>query len=192
LARRPMPGLHFLVEPRTLDRLWDRRIFVAERFGAPVAFLVASPVPGRRGWLIEQIVRARESPNGTAELLVAAAFEAAADEGRDYFTLGLSPLSGLDRDPALRGPWWTPLVLRGLRLHGSRFYNFRGLEHFKAKFHPDRWEPVYAICNRTPFPPRALLAIAGVFGGESLGRLLVRTLGRALKQEAGRLLRMPE
>lgn len=192
LARRPMPVLHFLVEPRTLDRLWDRRIFVAEKSGAPVAFLVASPVPGRRGWLIEQIVRARESPNGTAELLVAAAFEAAAGEGLEYFTLGLSPLSGLDQDPAVRGPWWTALVFRWLRLHGSRFYNFRGLERFKAKFHPDSWEPVYAICNRSPFPPRALLAIAGVFGGEPLGRFLVRTLGRALWQETRRFLRMAD
>ena len=29
--------------------------------------------------------------------------------------------------------------------HGRRFYNFRGLEAFKASLEPMRWEPVYAI-----------------------------------------------
>jgi phosphatidylglycerol lysyltransferase len=183
LARRRMPPMHFLVEPRTLGRLWDRRIFAAERDGSIVGFLIASPVPNRKGWLIEQIVRTRAAPNGTAESLVDAAFRAAAAEGLAYFTLGLSPLSGLARDDRAGGPWWLSLLFRWLRLHGGRFYNFRGLETFKAKFGPEEWEPIYAICNRPAFTPRELLAIAAVFGGISPFLFMGRALAKAAKQE---------
>ena len=37
----------FLVEPDTLSMLIDRRVFVAERGGQVIGFLVASPVPLR-------------------------------------------------------------------------------------------------------------------------------------------------
>jgi len=192
LSGRPMPSMHFLVEPQTLDRLWDRRIFVAERQGEPVGFLVATPVPGRRGWLVEQIVRGRAAPNGTAELLVDTAFRAAAAEGLEYFTLGLSPLSRAS-DPsegnAAPSPsWWLDLLFNWLRLHGSRFYNFRGLETFKAKFEPESWEPIYAICNRPAFTPHMLLAIAAVFGGVPPFLFVALALVKAVRQETAWLL----
>jgi phosphatidylglycerol lysyltransferase len=190
LARRRMPAMHFLVEPQTLGRLWDRRIFAAERDGRAIAFLTASPVPQRRGWLIEQIVRSRAAPNGTAELLVDAAFRAAAAEGLEYFTLGLSPLSGLAKDAEAGGPLWLALLFRWLRLHGGRFYNFRGLERFKAKFSPGEWEPIYAICNLPAFTPRVLLAIAAVFGGISPFKFTVLALGKSVRQEALWLFRL--
>jgi phosphatidylglycerol lysyltransferase len=189
LSRRGMPSMHFLVEPQTLGRLWDRRVFVAARKGRPIGFLVATPVPMRKGWLIEQIVRSREAPNGTAELLVDAAFRTAEKDGLRYLTLGLSPLSGLDRDPAKEGPLWLHLSFHWLRLHGSRFYNFRGLEHFKSKFSPSEWEPIYAICNRPAFSPRILLAIAAVFSGISPFLFVARALAKAARQEGSWILR---
>ncbi|HEY9478941.1 MAG TPA: DUF2156 domain-containing protein, partial [Gemmatimonadaceae bacterium] len=84
LATRRLPTLHFLVEPETLGHLADRRVFVAERHGHAVAFLVASPVPARDGWLIEQIIRGHGAPNGTAELLIDCAMRALAAEGARY------------------------------------------------------------------------------------------------------------
>jgi len=185
LAQRRMPPMHFLVEPRTLGRLWDRRVFVAERAGAPVGFLVASPIPARNGWLTEQFVRSKDAPNGTAEALVDAAFRAAAEAGAGYLTMGLSPLSHLAGAGRGNDPLWLALLFRWLRAHGSRFYNFRGLEAFKSKFVPARWEPIYAICNLPGFTPRILLAIAAVFGGVSPFRFLAWGLVKAAKQEAG-------
>jgi phosphatidylglycerol lysyltransferase len=190
LAGRNMPPMGFLVEPRTLPRLWDRRIFVAERQGRPVAFLVAAPVPVRNGWLIEQIVRGRHAPNGTAETLVEAAYRTAHAEGLRYFTLGLAPLSQvLDGHPGGGGaitesnPLWLDLAFSWLRAHGSRFYDFQGLERFKAKFRPMEWEPIYAL-SRGPMSLRVLLAIAAAFAGGSPFTFLAGALGRALRQEA--------
>ena len=49
-----LPPLHFLVTPGLLDTLGDRRIFVAEQSDDVVGFLVATRIPARRGWLVEQ------------------------------------------------------------------------------------------------------------------------------------------
>jgi phosphatidylglycerol lysyltransferase len=195
LATRGLPPLHFLVEPETLERLFDRRVFVAERAGAvagaeagadgthPVAFLVASPVPRRDGWLIEQFVRGHAAPNGTIELLVDAAMRALAADGAVYVTLGLAPLSARAGrfDPV--DPPWLRLVLLWVRAHGRRFYNFEGLETFKAKLRPAAWEPVFAIVDRPRFVPGDLWAIAGVFGAGSPVLLVLRATLRAALTE---------
>ena len=169
-----------MVEPETLSQLRDRRVFVAEREGSEVVgFTVLSPVPGRNGWLVEQIVRGSNAPNGTAEQLVDAAMRAIAASGSSYASLGLSPLSRCAGLTQLRSPVWLSFALRSLRLYGARFYNFGGLDAFKAKFNPQQWEPIYAIAEGASFPPRALYAIAGAFSGGAPVRLVLRALLRA-------------
>jgi len=93
LAMKGLPPLHFMVEPDTLGRLFDRRVFVAERDGAVVGFVVLSPVATRNGWLFEQFPHAPGAPNGTVELMIDTAMRVLAEDGYDYATLGLSPLS---------------------------------------------------------------------------------------------------
>jgi phosphatidylglycerol lysyltransferase len=179
LETRRLPPLHFMVEPETLSQLRDRRVFVAEREAEIVGFTVLSPIPARNGWLVEQIVRGFNAPNGTAEMLIDAAMRAIAASGSSYATLGLSPLSrraGLAQPPQ---PAWLSIVLRSVRLYGARFYNFGGLDAFKAKFNPQQWEPIYAISEGAYFPPRALYAIAGAFSGGAPVRLVLRALLRA-------------
>lgn len=182
LDSRGLPPLHFLVEPETLARLFDRRLFVARRGEAVVAFLVASPVPTRNGWLVEQIVRGNGAPNGTNELLVDAVTRAVAADGATYLTLGLSPLSR-HVTSARDEPLWLRLVLGWVRAHGRRFYNFEGLDRFKAKFAPERWEPVYAIYDRPRISPRALRAIALAFTGAPPELTILRAIVRAARTE---------
>lgn len=183
LATRGLPPLHFLIEPHTLDRLLDRRLFVAQRAGQPVAFLVASPVPGRHGWLVEQSVRGRAAPNGTSESLLAYAATVLAADGAQYLTLGLSPLSR--RAPVTAPPVspWLRLTLAWVRAHGRRFYNFDGLDAYKAKFRPEHWEPVYALSNEPHTSPRTLYAIAAAFCAGSPVRTIAHALGDAVHQE---------
>ena len=188
LETRNLPPLHFLVEPETLSNLGDRRVFVAVRGErAVVAFTVLSPVPARNGWLVEQIVRGRAAPNGTAELLLDFAMRSVAESGATYVTLGLSPLSQHAKAIEINEPTWLKLLLGGVRLHGARFYNFGGLDSFKAKFNPDHWEPIFAISEGRPFPPRALYAIAGAFSGGNPVKLVAIALLRALREEIGRV-----
>jgi phosphatidylglycerol lysyltransferase len=184
LERRGLPPMHFLVECDILPLLLDRRLFVAERAGEVIGFLVASPIPRRGGWLIEQIIRGRRAPNGTNELLLDTAINALAEEGARYVTLGLSPLSrAVPQRPV--PPWSVRLLLAWVRVHGRRFYNFAGLEAFKRKFQPEHWEPVYAITEGRRISLGTLYAIAGAFGGTSpvlfIGRSLLRSAAQELR-----------
>ena len=183
LTGRGLPPLHFLVEPDTLAHLEDRRLFVATREERVVGFLVASPVPARFGWLIEQIIRGRGAPNGTAELLVDAAMRALAASGSRYVTLGLSPLSRHTSFEPRRMPIWLRLTLRWVRAHARRFYDFEGLDRFKSKFAPDEWEDIVALADAPRFPARALWAIAAAFSQGSPVALVARALVRAARQE---------
>jgi len=183
LSTRGLPPMHFLVEWNILPRLLDRRLFVAERGGETIGFLIASPVPARNGWLIEQIIRGHAAPNGTTELLLDTAICSLAEEGAGYVTLGLSPLSrAVPQEPV--PPWTLRLPLAWVRVHGKRFYRFEGLEHFKRKFLPESWEPIYAITDRPRISLRVLYAIAGAFGGTSPVLFIGHALLRAMAQEA--------
>lgn len=186
IETRGLPPMHFLVEPETLARLYDRRVYVAERNGKSVGFIVASPVPLRKGWLIEQIIRGADAPNGTAELMLDTAMRNLAESEAEYVTLGLSPLSVRSGIPQVKLPNWMNLLLGEVRVLGSRFYNFDGLDSFKAKFLPEMWEPVYAITNETHISFRTLYAIAGAFSGTSPLLFIARAGMRELRRELAR------
>ncbi|MCC2671892.1 MAG: hypothetical protein K0Q72_4363 [Armatimonadetes bacterium] len=180
LRGRRMAPLEFLVQVDLFSYREARRILVAERDGAVIGFLAMVPVYARRGWLLEDLLRAPGSPNGTAELLVDHAMRAAAENGGTYATLGLAPLSGnVSR--------W----LRALGAVGTRLYNFEGLRAFKARLRPGSWEPIYLAYPRgqsllltlvdafSAFTPRGLVR----FGLETLvrnPRMVLRPLAALL------------
>ncbi|HEY9515658.1 MAG TPA: DUF2156 domain-containing protein [Gemmatimonadaceae bacterium] len=185
LAARRLPPLHFLVEPDTLGQLADRRVFVADRDNVPVGFLIASPVPARNGWLIEQIIRGRDAPNGTAEILIDTAMRSVAAEGASYVTLGLAPLSRHSSYDSGASPLWLRATLRWVRAHGRRFYNFEGLDTFKSKFEPQTWEEITAISYGSSFPLASLYAIVAAFGARAPAAFVITAMSKALSQEAG-------
>jgi phosphatidylglycerol lysyltransferase len=146
-ATRPLPPMGFLVQLHLHSQPEERRCFAATNGdGALVGFLSMVPVFARNGWFIEDLIRAPEAPNGTAELLIDAAMRAAATEGSRYLTLGLAPLAG----PV--GPW-----LRVARRTGVALYDFRGLHAFKAKLRPQHWSPIF-LCH-----PRGQTGVATVY-----------------------------
>jgi phosphatidylglycerol lysyltransferase len=187
LATKPLPPLGFMTDPYLLPYMDGRRLVVAEAGGLPLGYAVLSPVPARAGWLVEQIVRCDGAPNGTAESLVAAAARIAADSGSRFLTLGTSPLSRRGGRLSRRHPLWLRAGMGWMRAHGSRFYNFRGLEHFKAKFRPEAWEPVYAVTAAPRFHPTTLYAVMGAFAGRSPLLAGAQALGAGLAVEMKRL-----
>jgi lysylphosphatidylglycerol synthetase-like protein (DUF2156 family) len=150
------------------------------RHGTPVGFVVMSPIPARNGWLTEQFPRGRDAPNGTVELNLAEAVRAISPAA--FVTMGIVPLSQRAGNEG-SNPRWLGLLARWARAHGRRFYDFAGLNAFKAKFDPDRWDPIYAIAREPRFSPRTLWAIAGAFGDGSPLGLIAGGLGRAARQE---------
>lgn len=183
LAGKNLPPLHFLVEPNTLARLRDRRIFVAERDNEVVGFLILSPVVQRAGFLFEQFVHCPQAPNGTVPLLIDTAMRALAADDCAYASLGLSPLSTRAVVASFDNPLWLRLTLAWMRRHGQRFYNFDGLDRFKTALQPERWEPVFAVANQPRPSPQILYAIASVFSANHPFRLLFGGLQRAAQAE---------
>jgi phosphatidylglycerol lysyltransferase len=166
-ATRAMASMGFLVRVTPFAAASERLVFVAEREGKPVGLLSMAPVYARNGWLFEDLLRDPSAPNGTSELLVDAGMRRIAEDGCRWATLGLAPLAGPVR------PW-----LVRVRTIASPFFNFRGLQAFKAKLHPDRWEPIWLAYPAGSSGWRALLDALTAFAGGSLVRFGWRTLRR--------------
>ncbi|MEO0558804.1 MAG: DUF2156 domain-containing protein [Bacteroidota bacterium] len=182
---RGLPALRFLTDPLVLDALGDRRVFVARQVGEVVGYSLLAPVPARNGWMIEWIIQGTEAPNGTASCLLDTAFRALADDGFTWATLGLAALSS--SAPASSTP--PPRVVRALlawtRAHARRFYNFEGLERFKAKFRPEAWEPIRLYVDEPTVSLSTLYALADAFAGERTPiELVSQALASAARTEA--------
>jgi phosphatidylglycerol lysyltransferase len=137
IGAKSIPALGFLVALHPFSFCNERRYYVATRGSSHVGFAAVTPVFGRDGWFIENLIRSHDAPNGTIESLVDATMRDAAASGSDFVTLGLAPLAGAVV------PW-----LRAARKFGSVFFNFSGLEAFKAKFRPKEWCPIYLTYPR--------------------------------------------
>jgi phosphatidylglycerol lysyltransferase len=181
LKNRRFSPLHFLVEFDTLDFLLDRRIFIAEREDQIIAWLNLCPIPQRKGWLTEQFPRLPSAPNGTMELLLHSAAQTLADEGHQFLTMGLVPLSSIALES--QKPAWLQAAFLWARAHGKRFYTFQGLENFKSKFRPHSWEPLYAAVPENSFRPQHLIAIARAFTQDPLLPTLLKGAYRSIRQE---------
>jgi phosphatidylglycerol lysyltransferase len=182
LRSRRLPPMHFLVEPEVLSGVVDDRVLLlARRENRIVAFLVASPVAARNGFLIEELARSPRAPNGTSELLIDAAMNRFAEAGCTYATMGLVALAGGTTGD---NPLWLRSLMKIARAHANRFYNFRGLERFRAKMHPAGWEKLYAISNERRFSPQALYAMGGAFSGISPLRAIGIAVLKGAREEA--------
>lgn len=170
VAGRRMATMAFLVQLDPFRHLEHEVVFVAERDEDVVGYLGVVPVPVSEGWFLEDLIRDRRAPNGTAEALFDAAMREAATLGVPRATLGLAPLSGPIPRPLAR--------IRDL----TRFlYDFRGLRRFKEKLDPVGFEPVYVSYPRRQGAVVALLASLHAFAGGRFFVFGLRTLGRRPK-----------
>lgn len=184
LQSRGLPAMHFLAEPAPLSAtVSDRVVLIGRRQKRAVAFLLASPVAARNGYLIEQIARLPHAPNGASELLIDAAMRRFGTEGRSFATLGLVALAEKAGPQIRANPLWLRLLMAVARAHANRFYNFRGLERFRAKMMPERWEPVYVLSNERRFSIATLYATGEAFAAGAPWLALAAGALRAIRQE---------
>ena len=158
LDSRVMAPMGFLVSVQPFDFVEERRIFIARSPSGVYGFMGLVPVYARNGWLLEDLVRAPGAPNGMTELMVDHAMRQTSEEGADYVTLGLAPLSGS-----------VDAWLRIARRLGAGLFDFAGLRRFKAKLLPHDWAPVYLS---VPRGANAQLAIYDSLVAFSRGGLL--------------------
>ena len=170
LGRREMAPLGFLVQVDPLTLLEHHQVHVAEQHGRLVGFLSVSPILARGGWLLQNLVRAHDAPNGTSELLVDHAMRAAsvgATAVPSMVTLGLAPLAG-PVAPALR---WA-------RSAGAVLFDFDGLRAFKARLRPSRWTPIHLAFPSGQSETATVLDVLSAFARGRLLRFGLQTLLR--------------
>jgi len=159
-----------------------KKYFAARVNGRLVGFLAASPIPARKGWYLEDVIREPNAPQGTATLLVVEALKRLKEEGATLATLGTSPLAtdGPDDVPTEHRVVARALDVASRKLGG--FYNFEGLRRFKGKFVPSWWESEYALGQRgVAMPPRVGHAIVRALVPGGLTQLLTRQALRVIR-----------
>jgi len=167
LKTRELAPMGFLVQIQPLVLLPEHRLFVAERDGKLVALISGAPICARQGWLLQNLIRSPDAPNGTIELLVDHAMRTAILEAPRLVTLGLAPLAGQ-----------VPRALRVARTIAGGLYDFKGLRAFKAKLRPTHWSPLYLSYPAEVGAPRAISDVLGAFARGGLLRFGLRTLLR--------------
>ena len=100
-------------------------------------------------------------------------------------SLGLVPLSSFAPPSGQAPSAAVPASFAWSRAHARRFYHFSGLERFKAKYRPDRWEPLHLVVPGRRVGLRTLWAVADVFSGRrGPVRLTWEALASAASEEA--------
>jgi len=166
LRTRGMASMGFLVRVHLFEFIEERRLFVAQLDGRACGVISLVPIYARNGYMVEDLLRAPDAPNGTAESLLDCAVRAAAAEGCRHLTLGLAPLSGDGVHVLLRYIGWL----------GRGFFDFAGLHAFKAKFSPQAWTQVYLSYPKRHSVWVAVYAMLAAFAQGSLLAFFVRTL----------------
>jgi hypothetical protein len=154
LASRPMEPMAFLVAVEPFHAPAEHLYVAAERQGRLVQFLSAVPIYERQGWLLEDMLRGADAPNGTTELILDLVMRDRHDAA--WITPGLTPLAG-------GVPWW----LRLTSVVSRPLYDFDGLRRFRARLSPARWDPVWVVWDRDP----AIIVILDLLRAFAEGRL---------------------
>lgn len=161
-----------------------KKYFAARVNGKLVGFLAASPIPARKAWYLEDVLRQPDAPHGTSTLLVYEALMRLKAEGISLATLGTSPLAP---DGPNELPTEHPKSERILNAASRRlaaFYNFEGLRRFKGKFVPSWWESEYVLGQRSvTMPPRVGHAIVRALVPGGLTQILTRQALRMTRLE---------
>ncbi|MBX6762826.1 MAG: DUF2156 domain-containing protein [Rubrobacteraceae bacterium] len=124
--------------------------------GRVVAF--ANEVPSyKEGEATIDLMRHRpEVPNGTMDYLLTKTMLHLRERGYRTFDLGLAPLSGTGGRP---GAPLEERILGQLSEPLTRFFSYKGLKNYKAKFEP-RWERRFLVYRgRLSGPTRVVLAL---------------------------------
>jgi hypothetical protein len=128
-----------------------RRYFLASSQGGRLeGFLVATPIPGERSFFLEDLVLREGSARGAGELLTLEAMATLAESGARFASLGVVALTCVTKESARGLPSLAELALVKIPSFLSRFYNVAGLETFRKRFKPQRWEQVHLAVKNHP------------------------------------------
>jgi phosphatidylglycerol lysyltransferase len=134
---------------------------VVEAGGRIVTFATLWPGAGKTELSVDLMRQVESAPKSAMEVLFTHLMLWGAEQGYEWFNLGMAPLSGLEASPL--APLWSRLG-RIVYRRGEAFYNFQGLRAFKEKFHPV-WEPRYLAYPGGLSLPRVMADVSALVAG---------------------------
>ena len=168
--------LGFVLGSLALERPSAKRYFIARSengAGRIEGFIICEPIFRRSGYYLDVTRRRSDAIRGTMELLTADILRRLREEGYEMASMGVAPLALLD-DPDLADH---PLLTRLMRFVYQRVntnYDFKRLYRYKAKYHPQVWEPRYFCFNQRRLSLNMLYALIHVRKDVALERFLAR------------------
>lgn len=151
----------FSVGAFSSDYLRNFPVAIVRREGEPVAFANLWLTAGREELSIDLMRFGPDAPRGAMDYLFIELMLWGRAQGYQWFSLGMAPLSGLERHPL--APAWHRIGNFVFR-HGEHFYNFDGLRRYKAKFNPS-WEPKYLMAPGGAALPLILIDVSVLIAG---------------------------
>lgn len=177
---REVDALGWLLELDPFRLSEEKRYFLARAAdGKLVGMLACCPIPARRGWYLEDLIRRPGAERGVSELLVTEALKELAAEGAKLATLGTSPLAGLEPTGQFKN---LARVLKLVYEHLDAFYHFKALHRFKAKFAPSFVDPEYVAIYPARIRLRMALAVIGAFDPGGLTGVMASKLRRVWRE----------
>jgi phosphatidylglycerol lysyltransferase len=145
------------------DEAYLRRFPVAviEQDNRIQAFANVWPGAGSIEVSMDLMRHRRDAPNSVMEALFVHLLLWGKQQGYQWFSLGMAPLSGFE--PSAVATLWNRIGIFVYE-HGESLYNFQGLRAFKQKFNPV-WEPRYLACPGGLRLPRILADVSALIAG---------------------------
>ncbi len=183
--------LSYFVSRFDPNRLGQRRLFVAQRDSRIEAFIVCNPCLGGTMWAVETYRRRADATRGVVPFAILQTMRALKREGVAYCSLSLIP--GVRCETAVRGdsPIARPTLVFWWR-HLNAVFDFRGIYHFKSRFHPE-YREMYMVASPN-VTVGSMIALGMTWGLIRFNpwRLLGRVLSRRRKTDSRKSLAEPD
>jgi hypothetical protein len=141
----------FLNAVNPFEKMNLRRYFLAfSKERRLEGFLVGTPIPAAESWFLEDLVLRHHSARGAGELLTLEAMITLAEAGGKFASLGVVSMTSMTKRSAHALPPLAELALVSLPYYLRHFYNVAGLETFRKRFKPQRWENVHLALRNHP------------------------------------------
>jgi phosphatidylglycerol lysyltransferase len=173
------------------NRLGDRRLFVAQRDERIEAFVVCNPCLDGTMWAVEMYRRRTDATRGVIPFAILQTMRILKEQGVTYCSLSLIPAvrceTAVTGDSMIARPtlvfWWR---------HLSAIFDFRGIYHFKSRFHPE-YREMY-IAARPKVTIRSMIALGMGWGLIRFNplRLIRSMLSQRRKSESRKSLAEPD
>ena len=142
-----LPGFMNSTDPFAFSEI--RRYFVALTSKKEVCgYLIATPIPAHSGYFLEDLILSPDAPRGVGELLTLESLYVLERDEVPTVSLGVITATSLEVNSVSGPPHCIQLLILKLPKLVSLFYNFNGMEIFRKRFKPQKWEGIHlAVLN---------------------------------------------